>query len=253
MCPIAIFVHEIEEGADSTLLAEYFSTGDTIPPQVLKQLAQKHSKLVDAVYIVGDLKYYSSVVQSLKLPKKKLYLGFVMKKNEDIVALKSTFEKLETIIMLDYDKLKRDKSLLENILKDEFSTIPSDAKKAESPIKKRDVIPKINDERTKKEGLKNKPEIKIAEILTPLKRSQELEKKIQEAAYFFSRKGFSYDELCWLYAEVQLIIQKGNSTISKDEIKKKAEEVNAMNLSPDELCWKTAELNILIEKKIFKT
>ncbi len=56
-----------------------------------------------------------------------------------------------------------------------------------------------------------------------------------------------------MYAEVQLIVLKGDSTISKDEIKSKAGEISALKLSPDELCWKTAELNILIEKKIFKT
>ncbi len=130
MSPIAIFVHEIEKGIDPTLLAEYFSTGDTLPPETLKQLAEKHSKLVDAVYMKGDLKYYSSVVQSLNLPNKKLYLGFVLKKSEDVVTLKSTFEKLETIIFVGYDKLKQDKALLEKILKDELATIANEAEKS---------------------------------------------------------------------------------------------------------------------------
>ncbi len=86
-----------------------------------------------------------------------------------------------------------------------------------------------------------------------MNRTPELNKHIQEVAYFFSREGISYDELCWLYAEVQLLILKGDSMIiSKDEIKFKAEEINRMNFSQEELCWKTAELNILIEKRVFK-
>ncbi len=116
-----------------------------------------------------------------------------------------------------------------------------------------DFIPKTTDKPTKKQDGISKLEVSITEVLNSLKRTLDLDKQIQEAAYFLSRKGFSYDELCWMYAEVQLVILKGYSTISKDEIKTKAEEINAMNLSPDELCWKTAELNILIEKKIFKT
>ncbi len=115
-----------------------------------------------------------------------------------------------------------------------------------------DIIPKTIDKKTKKQDGISKLEVKITEFLNSLKRTPELDKQIQDAAYFYSQKGFSYDDLCWLYAEVQLVILKGDSTISKDEIKKKAEEINAMNLSPDELCWKMAELNILIEKNMFK-
>ncbi len=113
-------------------------------------------------------------------------------------------------------------------------------------------IPKIPDKKTKLQNVKKKPENKITEILSSLKRTPELEEQIQDAAYFFSQKGFSYDELCWLYAEVQLLVQMGDATVSKDEIKKKAEEISTLKLSPVELCWKTAELNILIEKKVFK-
>ncbi len=116
-----------------------------------------------------------------------------------------------------------------------------------------DIIPKPTDKKAKKQDVISKPELKITEFLNSLKRTPELDKQIQDAAYFFSQKGFSYDELCWMYAEVQLIVLKGDSTISKDEIKSKAGEINALNLSPDELCWKTAELDILIEKKMFKT
>lgn len=52
-----------------------------------------------------------------------------------------------------------------------------------------------------------------------------------------------------MLAEKELIIQKGNKNVSENDVKKKAEEIFRSSSTYDELCWLIAELNILVEKK----
>ncbi len=76
--------------------------------------------------------------------------------------------------------------------------------------------------------------------------------QIREAAYYFSLKKYTYDELCWILAEK---IQKINLDMpSIEDIKRKAEQVFNSSCTYDELCWLISELDILtkenqIEKK----
>ncbi|KKM83200.1 hypothetical protein LCGC14_1311810 [marine sediment metagenome] len=75
--------------------------------------------------------------------------------------------------------------------------------------------------------------------------------QIQEAAYFLSLKGYSYNDLCWILAEK---IQKINLDIpSIEDIKKKAEEVFNSSCTYDELCWLNSEMDILIKKSYLET
>lgn len=74
----------------------------------------------------------------------------------------------------------------------------------------------------------------------------DLKSQIKEAAYYFSLKGYTYDELCWILAEK---IQKINLTMpSIEDIKQKAEQVFNSSCTYDELCWLNAEMDILTEK-----
>ena len=77
----------------------------------------------------------------------------------------------------------------------------------------------------------------------------ELKEMIGVAAYFLSQNELSYNDLCWMLAEKQLIIQKGYENVTENDIRKKAEEVYRSSCTYDELCWLISELNILIEKK----
>ncbi|MFX0139809.1 MAG: hypothetical protein ACFFDN_39580 [Candidatus Hodarchaeota archaeon] len=84
----------------------------------------------------------------------------------------------------------------------------------------------------------------------PRERSdEELKEMIRVAAYFISQNQLSYNELCWMLAEKQLIIQKGDDNVTKDDIQKKAEEIFRSSCTYDELCWLIAELKILTEEK----
>jgi hypothetical protein len=82
-------------------------------------------------------------------------------------------------------------------------------------------------------------------------KENDLESQINMAAYYLSQKIISYDELCWILSEKELIIQMGAENISESNIRKKAEEIFNSSCTYDELCWLIAELDILIEKKYF--
>ena len=80
----------------------------------------------------------------------------------------------------------------------------------------------------------------------------ELKELIKVGAYFISQNELSYNELCWMLAEKQLIIQKGYDNVSEDDIRKKAEEVFRSSCTYDELCWLISELKTLTEKKFLE-
>ncbi len=74
--------------------------------------------------------------------------------------------------------------------------------------------------------------------------------QIREAAYYFSLKGYTYDELCWILAEK---IQKINLEMpSIEDIRQKAEQVFNSSCTYDELCWLNAEMDILTEKRFLQ-
>lgn len=81
------------------------------------------------------------------------------------------------------------------------------------------------------------------------KEEVDLTEMVRVAAYFLSQNQLLYDELCWMLAEKQLIIEKGDENVTEDDIRKKAAEIFRSTTPYDELCWLIAELNILVDKK----
>ncbi|MFX0021595.1 MAG: hypothetical protein ACFE9S_04665 [Candidatus Hermodarchaeota archaeon] len=78
----------------------------------------------------------------------------------------------------------------------------------------------------------------------------DLKSQIRDAAYYFSLKGYTYDELCWILAEK---IQKINYEMpSIEDIKQKAEQVFNSSCTYDELCWLNAEMDILTQKSFLE-
>ncbi|MFX1575003.1 MAG: hypothetical protein ACFFB0_19875, partial [Promethearchaeota archaeon] len=89
-------------------------------------------------------------------------------------------------------------------------------------------------EEESKEELERFQKLKVLKEPKKLK-EVDLQTQVKEAAYYFSQKGYTYDELCWLLAER---IQKTNLEMpSIEDIKKKAEEVFNSECNYDELCW----------------
>ena len=76
-----------------------------------------------------------------------------------------------------------------------------------------------------------------------------LSEMISVGAFYISQNQLSYDELCWMLAEKQLIIQKGDENVTEDDIRKLAAKIFSSTSSYDELCWLIAELNILVDEK----
>ncbi len=66
---------------------------------------------------------------------------------------------------------------------------------------------------------------------------------VELAAYYLSQKGYSYDDLCWMVAEKQIIAQKGVKKPSESDVKQMAGEVNSWGKNYDELCWLIAEFD----------
>ena len=79
----------------------------------------------------------------------------------------------------------------------------------------------------------------------------DFEGEITLAAQAEKLKNLSYEELCTKLAKIQLKILKGNAKITKKEIEEKSREILKSSSTYDELCWLIAELSDLSKKKAF--
>ena len=77
-----------------------------------------------------------------------------------------------------------------------------------------------------------------------------LESQIRVGAYYLSLKKYSYNDLCWLLAET--IQNINLTMPSLEDIRKKAEEVFNSSSTYDELCWLNAQMDILIEQQFLE-
>lgn len=74
----------------------------------------------------------------------------------------------------------------------------------------------------------------------------EIEAQIREAAYYLALKHISYGDLCWSLAEK--IQKENVSMPSIEDIRKTAEEISKSSKTYEELCWLNAELDISTKK-----
>ena len=77
----------------------------------------------------------------------------------------------------------------------------------------------------------------------------DFEGKITLDAHTQKLKNLTYEELCIELAKIQLKILKGNQKITAEEIKEKSQEIFKSSSTYDELCWLIAELTDLLKKK----
>jgi len=78
--------------------------------------------------------------------------------------------------------------------------------------------------------------------------SPDLEAEITLAAHKLSKKNISYKNLCQLLAEIQLDLNKGPNKASKNEIQKKTQEIFESSSTYEEICWLIAQLNVIADK-----
>ncbi|MFX1575106.1 MAG: hypothetical protein ACFFB0_20405 [Promethearchaeota archaeon] len=74
-----------------------------------------------------------------------------------------------------------------------------------------------------------------------------LKQQINVAAYFLAQKNYTYDKLCWMLAERELIAQKDARYKEEQRKKEKAAQIFFQGLPYDLLTWLIAELDILIK------
>ncbi len=145
--PIGIFLYEIDDSFGPNILAEYYLAKEKVSKEVLKEFIDKHiqRELIDATVRKDEtkVKYYSSKVNAEAINKSKLYLGFILKEEEDIVTLKSIFEKIETDLIQNFST---DKRKMTDLLKNNISSILSLMEKLKEPK----MITEAINEKTKK-------------------------------------------------------------------------------------------------------
>jgi hypothetical protein len=77
--------------------------------------------------------------------------------------------------------------------------------------------------------------------------NNKIREQINVAAYYLSKKNYTYDKLCWMLAERQLIANKDPKYKDEERIREKAAEIYFQGLNYDLLVWLIAELDILMK------
>ena len=67
------------------------------------------------------------------------------------------------------------------------------------------------------------------------------------AAYYLAQKGYTYDKLCWMLAERQLLVQKDPNYNKEDRVREKAAEIFFSEPPYDVLCYLISEIDIKIK------
>lgn len=80
----------------------------------------------------------------------------------------------------------------------------------------------------------------------------DFEGEITIDAHKISQKKKPYEDLCQELAKIQLALIKGEEKLTEGEIKKKYEEIYNSSSTYEEICWLIAELGLLKEKPSFK-
>ncbi|MFX1376952.1 MAG: hypothetical protein ACFFA0_14195 [Promethearchaeota archaeon] len=76
-----------------------------------------------------------------------------------------------------------------------------------------------------------------------------IKNQIGIAAYYLSQRNYTYDVLCWMLAERQLIAQKDPMYAHRDRIREEAARIYFDSLPYDVLVWLIAELDIKLKIK----
>ncbi len=71
--------------------------------------------------------------------------------------------------------------------------------------------------------------------------------QVNIAAYYLAQKGYTYDKLCWMFAERQLLVQKDPNYNKEDRVREKAAEIFFSGATYDVLCYLISEMDIKIK------
>jgi hypothetical protein len=179
--PIGIFLYEINSSPKPNILIDYYLGKKTVSNSILKELYEKHKKgIIDATVQEGEIIFYSSMVEE----KKDLFLGFILKKDEDVISLKSVFKEIQAKITQNYESL--DKAKMKEYLKETLDSISDMMEKLTNP----ELIKEQLNHRTKK--LLDENNIEKAKELINLGETipYELSELVEEAEEYFKAQKF---------------------------------------------------------------
>jgi len=71
--------------------------------------------------------------------------------------------------------------------------------------------------------------------------------QVNVAAYYLAQKGYTYDKLCWMLAERQLLVQRDPKYNRDDRIREKAAEIFFSGPAYDILCYLISEIDIVMK------
>ncbi|MEJ2294188.1 MAG: hypothetical protein P8Y23_05410 [Candidatus Lokiarchaeota archaeon] len=141
MSPQAIFLYEIDESFGPNVLAEYYLIKQELPKDILKDFVQKHieKEYKSAISQKNNVRYFSNKIDAKEFKNNNLYLGFILKEEDDMVSIRSIFETVEEKILKEYTE---DRNKMEDLLKDSLNSILSLMEKLKEPAI---IVDTIND------------------------------------------------------------------------------------------------------------
>lgn len=71
--------------------------------------------------------------------------------------------------------------------------------------------------------------------------------QINVAAYYLSEKGYTFDKLCWMLSKRQLLVQKDPRYNMEARIREKAAEIFFSGATYDVLCYLISEIDIMMK------
>lgn len=196
----------------------------------------------EKILIMKQKREYGSFLAMMNDLKKGLIPGISIERRPEFV-FEIPPERIESV-KLDGTPEKREFTVEERIvawlkqLKEHRKAIPSPIEEKVSEITKFVKIEKDTTDVLVKEKLQYEKPVEQEEI--------EFKTQVREGAYFLSLAKYSYNDLCWILAEK--IQKMSLDMPSIEDIKKKAEDVFNSSCTYDELCWLNAEMDLLISK-----
>ena len=138
--PVGIYLYEIDESFGPNVLAEYYLDQENkVSNDTLKEFEEKHiqKEFSNTIYWKEDIRYYSWKINASSLERDNLFLGFVLKQDEDLVSSKSILENIAEKVIKGFSK---DTVKLESILRNEFDSIFTLMEKLKEPTLIKETI-----------------------------------------------------------------------------------------------------------------
>jgi len=70
---------------------------------------------------------------------------------------------------------------------------------------------------------------------------------VNVAAYYLAQKGYTYDKLCWMLAQRQLLVQRDPNYNHEGRIRERAAEIFFSGPTYDVICYLISEIDIMMK------